>query len=115
MRYPDKDIHTHLALALTPHLQNRKEKFIALAFDYYWQKNQNLNDPAIVEVLLTKTQSDANLLTDANSLIDSLKEDTALAREQGVISTPTYQVGEELFLGREHLPWIQKMLGDRGL
>ena len=113
MRYPDEDIQTNLALALTPHLQDKTVQYISLAFDYYWRKNWNLNDPAIVEMLLAKTQSDKNLLRNSSALIDTLRENTALSKEQGVLSTPTYQINEELFLGREHLPWIEKILNDQ--
>lgn len=33
------------------------------------------------------------------------------AAEQGIIGTPTYRVGGELFLGREHLPLLSSWLG----
>jgi len=113
MRYPKEDIQTDLALAITSHLKKEPEKYIALAFDYYWQNNQDLNSPEVLENLLGKTSLDINISENSNSLIDTLRDDTAIAKEQGVISTPTYQIGEELFLGREHLPWIQQMLKDQ--
>ena len=84
-----------------------------LAFDCYWRENLNLNDQEVLENILAKTSLDINLLDNSNSLIDTLKDDSAIAKNQGVISTPTYQIGEELFLGREHLPWIQKILEDQ--
>ena len=113
MRYPEQDIQTELALAITSQLKKEAEKYIALAFDYYWKKNRNLNTPEVLENLLAETSLDINIMENSNSLIDTLKNDTAIAKEQGVISTPTYQIGEELFLGREHLPWIQQMLKGR--
>jgi len=72
-----------------------------------------LNDQEVLENILAKTSLDINLLDNSNSLIDTLKDDSAIAKNQGVISTPTYQIGEELFLGREHLPWIQRILEDQ--
>ena len=113
MRYPKESIQTDLALAITSHFKKETGKYIALAFDYYWQKNQDLNSLEVLENLLAKTSLDINISENSNSLIDALREDTAIAKEQGVISTPTYQIGEELFLGREHLPWIQQMLKDQ--
>ena len=113
MRYPEEDFQTDLALAITSQLKKEAEKYIALAFDYYWKKNRNLNTPEVLENLLAETSLDINIMENSNSLIDTLKSDTAIAKEQGVISTPTYQIGEELFLGREHLPWIKKILKDR--
>ena len=113
MRYPKEDIQTDLALAITSQFKKETRKYIALAFDYYWKKNRNLNTPEVLENLLAETSLDTNIMENSNSLIDTLKSDTAIAKEQGVISTPTYQIGEELFLGREHLPWIKKTLEDR--
>ena len=113
MRYPKEDIQTDLALAITSHLKKETEKYIALAFAYYWQKNKDLNSSEVLENLLAKTSSDIKISENSNSLIDALRDDTAIAKEQGIISTPTYQIGEELFLGREHLPWIQQMLKDQ--
>ena len=83
------------------------------AFDCYWKENLNLNDRYVLEHMLAETSLDINLLDNPNSLIDTLKDDTAIAKDQGVISAPTYQIGEELFLGRQHLPWIQKILEDQ--
>ena len=113
MVYPEEDIQTDLALAITSHFKKGADSYLALAFDCYWKDNQNLNTPEVLESLLTKTSLSINILENSNSLIDALKDDTAIAKEQGVISTPTYQIGEELFLGREHLPWIQKTLEDQ--
>ena len=113
MRYPDEDIQTDLALAITSHFTKGAEAYMALAFEYYWKENQNLNTPEVLDNLLAKTSLDINILENSNSLIDALKNDTEVARDEGVISTPTYQIGKELFLGRGHLPWIQQMLKDQ--
>ena len=72
-----------------------------------------MNNQEVLENVLAKTSLDINLLDNPNSLIDTLKDDSAIAKDQGVISTPTYQIGEELFVGREHLPWIQRILEDQ--
>ena len=113
MVYPEENIQTDLALAVTSLFKKETEAYMKLAFDCYWRENLNLNDQEVLENILAKTSLDINLLDNPNSLIDMLKGDTAIAKDQGVISTPTYQIGEELFLGREHLPWIQKILEDQ--
>ena len=113
MRYPDEDSQTDLALAITLHFKKGAEAYMALAFDYYWNENKNLNTLEVLENLLAKTSLDINILENSDSLIDALKNDTSVARDAGIISTPTYQIGDELFLGREHLPWIQQMLKDQ--
>ena len=113
MVYPEENIQTDLALAVTSLFKKETEAYMKLAFDCYWRENLNLNNQEVLENILAKTSLDINLLDNPNSLIDMLKGDTAIAKDQGVISTPTYQIGEELFLGREHLPWIQKILEDQ--
>ena len=113
MVYPEENIQTDLALAVTSLFKKETEAYMKLAFDCYWRENLNLNDQEVLENILAKTSLDINLLDNPNSLIDTLKDDSAIAKDQGVISTPTYQIGEELFLGREHLPWIQKILEDQ--
>ena len=113
MIYPKKNIQTDLALAVTSLFKKETEVYMTLAFDCYWKENMNLNNQNMLDNILAKTSLDINLLDNPNSLIDTLKDDTAIAKDQGVISTPTYQIGEELFLGREHLPWIQKILEDQ--
>jgi 2-hydroxychromene-2-carboxylate isomerase len=113
MLYPEENIQTDLALAVTSLFKKETETYMTLAFDCYWRENLNLNNQEVLENILAKTSLDINLLDNPNSMIDMLKGDTAIAKDQGVISTPTYQIGEELFLGREHLPWIQKILEDQ--
>ena len=113
MIYPKKNIQTDLALAVTSLFKKETEAYMTLAFDCYWRENLNLNNQEVLENILAKTSLDINLLENPNSLIDTLKDDSAIAKDQGVISTPTYQIGEELFLGREHLPWIQRILEDQ--
>ena len=113
MVYPEENIQTDLALAVTSLFKKETEEYMTLAFDCYWRENLNLNNQEVLENILAKTSLDINLLDNPNSLIDTLKDDTAIAKDQGVISTPTYQIGEELFLGREHLPWIKKILEDQ--
>ena len=114
MVYPGENIQTDLALAVTSLFKKETEAYMTLAFDCYWRENLNLNNQKVLENILAKTSLDINLLDNPNSLVDTLKDDSAIAKDQGVISTPTYQIGEELFLGREHLPWIQKILEDQG-
>ena len=113
MVYPKKNTQTDLALAVTSLFKRESEVYMTLAFNCYWNENLNLNNHEVLEHILAKTSLDINLLDNPDSLIDTLKDDTAIAKDQGVISTPTYQIGEELFLGREHLPWIQKILEDQ--
>ena len=108
MKYPDNDIQTDLALSITSSCGIAAEQYISLAFSYYWQKNQNLNSFEVLESLLAKTSLPITILENSDSLIDALKKETAVAKEQGIIATPTYQIEGEIFLGREHLPWIQK-------
>jgi hypothetical protein len=37
-----------------------------------------------------------------------------LAEQQGIIGVPGYSIGEQVFVGREHLPLLRGLLGKAG-
>ncbi len=100
---------TKLALAALLHCQPLPLPFIAAAFQAYWQDHANLNDPATVGALLEKSQSDPGAFN-ADAMLEELEVVRTEAEELGVIDTPAYIVDGQLFIGREHLPWIKELL-----
>ena len=110
MKYPPSDNESDLALSVLPKLDEEKNNFIALAFKYFWTENLDLNDKHTVTKLLKTLKIDTRILEEEKKLLDKLSHQTELARELGVIATPTYELEGELFLGREHLPWIKERI-----
>ena len=80
-----------------------------MLFRAYWVDHADLNDPQVVSSLL----GDSGLKT---TLIDNLEPQATLskcqerAEQDGVIDTPAFVVDGQLFIGREHLPWIEELL-----
>ncbi len=109
MSFAEEPGETTLALAAMMHCQPLPLPFIAAAFQAYWRDQANLNDPAIVNTLLEASQSGPEDFN-AGAMLEKLETVRAEAQELGVIDTPAYIVDGQLFIGREHLPWIGELL-----
>lgn len=110
MHFPESPGSTDLALAVLAALDVR-DAFVSRAFDAYWQDNLNLNDPEIVQSLLDPGALDMNTVTHAAE--ERLREADQRALDLGVIDAPGYVIGDDVFIGREHLPWIRELLTER--
>lgn len=108
MQFRDTPGNTDLALAALETLSGDKERFIEAAFNAYWTSEADLSDPATVQALLTETECSADLTNPEAAL------DQAFNRSQtnGAIDAPAYVVRGQLFIGREHLPWIEAIVTD---
>ncbi len=82
--------------------------FIEAAFASYWTLGEDLDDPAVVTRLLNEVNANAALDSlDVDALPESWRE---VALEDGVVDVPAYVVGDQLFVGREHLPWLRTLV-----
>ena len=91
--------------------------FITAAFEAYWTGDADLNDARTVAAL-----SGAPAFPDGDENGDGARArlEAALreAEENGIFTSPTYvvqdvvqdEVSEQIFVGREHLPWIRELL-----
>lgn len=101
--------HCGTTLALVGLILNPVAAYMDAAFNAYWVNQLDLDDRDVVNALLDQSGS-AQFLPDAQRCTQLF--DTAMehARAHGVIDAPTYLIDEELFVGREHLPWIRELL-----
>ncbi len=87
-------------------------RFVETIFERYWRNELKLED----ENALRHVLEEINAPTDGyHSFIKeggrrSLAEVRARLENAGVLDVPSYLVGDEVFLGREHLPLIQDRL-----
>ena len=113
MKFREKPGDTDLALAAMLYAGAAGEtlliNFIENAFRAYWEMQQDLNDAQQVEQLLEQSGLPADLF-DAEAWLARLAETAAQALDHGAIDAPAYIIGEQLFIGREHLPWIKALL-----
>ncbi len=79
-------------------------KFIRAAFQGYWREQLDLNCSTTVDKLLQET---GNATNTANARMQKIPS-TSL--QEKIIDTPAYIVAGQLFIGREHLPWITLLL-----
>lgn len=108
MSFSESPGGTRLALAALALLEDDPLPFIRGAFCAYWVEGANLDDRETVTSLWR-----AHVGTAA---FDSTEGRARLAtcREQaltlGVWDVPAFIVDEQIFIGREHLPWIEEVL-----
>ena len=83
--------------------------FVAAAFEAYWTGDADLNDAAVVAKLSGAPAFPDN---DENGYAarSRLEVDLGQAEKNGIFTSPTYVVNEQIFVGREHLPWISELL-----
>ena len=110
MNFPVTHGATDLALTTLGNLTGTQAEFVQAAFRAYWVDRQDLNDVQVVEALLRSvnaTPSDeGNGATDLSRLQEHAEHD-------GVVDAPAYVIGEQLFIGREHLPWVERLVRDQ--
>ena len=109
MVYPEEPGSTRCALAALLFAQPAPLPFIEKAFMAYWRDHLDLDDPRVVRRLLQEAGCDAGGF-DAADYAAALEATQREAEEAGVFDTPTFFVGDEMFLGREQLPWIETLL-----
>jgi 2-hydroxychromene-2-carboxylate isomerase len=109
MTFPPFMGATKVALAALLYVKDNPQAFINAAFSAYWCDHQDLNQIETVVTLLAEQGYDAERFAPGIWLA-KLDEHQMDAETKGVIDTPCYIAGEQLFIGREHLPWIEKIL-----
>ncbi len=108
MQFRDPPTSADMALAALCVLTARGDDplaFITAAFSAYWTGDADLDDGDIVAAL-----SGAPALPDAESARRQLEAALKQSEESGIFTSPTYVVNEQVFVGRENLPWISEIL-----
>lgn len=107
LRFPDDPGRTDLALAVLVAIETDPLPFIQVAFDAYWQDKADLNDLATVQGLIDRTGSGLGVaLADARERFESVQK---VAEAAGIVGAPAYVIDDQIFVGREHLPWIEEL------
>lgn len=90
----------------------RLPDFLDAAFRSYWSGGLDPGSPGEVSRLLAESGADADGFErwDAMQRRDALAEAASLLSELGVGQAPAYVLGDEIFLGRQHLPMIRWLL-----
>ena len=109
MFYRDDPGSTRCALSALLVLEEDPLSFIRAAFAAYWQEGRDLDDAEVVGDLLACSYPGA-VAFDPELSLPLLDSHHLAAEEFGLFDTPLYVIGDEMFLGREQLPWIESLL-----
>lgn len=108
MQFPKTPGNCDLALSILLDVTADPRTFITAAFKAYWVDGVDLNDPAMMAALSVATSMPKiDNLADASTRLDAAQNE---AEARGIVEAPAYVIGEHLFIGREHLPWIEDLL-----
>ena len=106
MHFPTQATSTDLALNVLANLTQDPTAFIARAFSAYWVQEQDLNDPAVVEQLVREV----GLPFTAELLLPTAMDACLVqALEKGVFDVPAFVFADQVFIGREHMPWLREL------
>jgi len=105
MAFPDTPGSTDTALIALLDVHEKPVAFIAAAFRAYWVKHLDLNDPQVVSRLLGD-----NGYNTVDRTISEFDAHQHSAEELGIVDAPAYVVAGNVFIGREHMPWIRELL-----
>lgn len=108
LRFPEKPIATDLALGALGEMQGERESYVEAAFEAFWRDNVDLDDTGVVTALIK--QSGAPHRGDLSTARETAAAVQKDAEALGVFDTPFYVVGDQVFYGRENLPWIEEIL-----
>jgi len=81
--------------------------FIMAAFAAYWTGDSDLNDAHTVATFSGAPTFPDGGEDDARNRLEAALQK---AEENGIFTSPTYIVNQQIFIGREHLPWISELL-----
>lgn len=109
MTFPEQPTPgTDIALAAMLFVRQAPVDFLQAAFAAYWVQHLDLDDPEVVLALLRQINQETTGF-DLQTWRAALDESCVQADQAGVTAAPTFVIQDQLFIGREHLPWIESL------
>lgn len=108
LKFPFAPSRTDLALGVLAQCSKNPENFIRKAFYVYWHNHFDLNDADTVREIIEQCENIGDI--NIPQALHSLESAQKFAENACIIDAPAYMIGEQLFIGREHLPWIEEIL-----
>lgn len=107
MHFPNTQAGSEAALSAMAGIDGDPVPFIRAAFAAYWTEQADLDDEAVVAALFSTLNM---ALPDMEAAREKLISIRTKAEESGIFESPSYVIAEELFVGRQHLPWIRSLI-----
>lgn len=106
LRFRDPEGSSDLALGVLAALEGPPLSFVRRAFEAYWSEGANLDDEAEVSRLI----DDPRALSLAREALAVAQE---AAERAGIVDAPAYVVHGQIFVGRQHLPWVEELVREK--
>lgn len=107
LKFPPHPGVTDLALAVLAEIEGDPLPYIQSAFAAYWRDHADLDDPETIrEIIATSGMTYTGDLAIARESLDAALQQ---AEDAGIVGAPAYVIDEQIFVGREHLPWIEEI------
>ena len=94
---------------------DKKDRFIDICFDYYWEKNKDISKKDVIKMILDECNIDENLFSDGinnQKIKDELKNLTSDAFAKDVFGAPTFVINNKLFWGQDRLDYALEELNN---
>ena len=111
LKFPERLGASDLALGALAAVESDPIPFIQAACEAYWQDHADLDDPEVVKDLLESAET--HLSTDLAGARDLLETSQEEAENAGIVGAPAFVIADQIFVGREHLPWIEELASTR--
>lgn len=108
LKFPEQLGATDMALGALAVLEGDPLPFIHASFAAYWETHADLNDPDVVGKLVAEYGDSRS--ANPQVLLDALETALEIADDVGIVGAPAYVICEQIFVGREHLPWIEEIV-----
>lgn len=107
LTFPEHAGQSDLALGALAELRGDRLGFIGAAFEAYWTAHADLDDPDIVARLIADSAAEHPGTFEATRA--RLEAEQEAAEAAGIVGAPAYVIKDQVFVGREHLPWIEAL------
>lgn len=107
LHYPPEEGCCDLALGVLAQIEGDRLPFIRACFDAYWRDHADLDDPQTVTDLIDR--SGARYKADWAQTRSAFDAAQARAEAAGVVNAPAFLIAGQIFIGRQHLPWIEEI------
>ena len=115
--HPVKSVLAMRACCVLEQQQPNLKHFSQAAFDAYFARGENIDDPAVLVAIATTCGLDGDALiagTAEQAIKDRLRANTEEAIARGAYGSPTLLMDQSLYFGNDQLPLVRAALLESG-
>ena len=115
--HPVKSVLAMRACCVLEQDQPTLQRFSKAAFDAYFARGENIDDPGIIQAIAEACGVDGSALVGRSTeqpIKDQLRSNTEEAISRGAYGSPTMLLGDALYFGNDQLPLVLAALSSEG-